>query len=108
MANGGWRPGAGAKKGSKSGKRTLKESSLVALAPTMQILAEKWLTSSDVKLQKFAFKELLPYVFRKQPMEVTGAGGNAIPISITREFLADVSARHFPKPTKENTGGESN
>ena len=107
MAKGGWRPGAGARKGSKTGPKTVKDGSLVKLAPTMEELANKWLTGPDKKLQMFAFKELLPYVFRKQPTEVTGAGGNAIPISITREFLADVSARHFPKPTKENTGGES-
>ena len=63
MNAGGRRLGAGAKKGQK---KAIKDGSLVRHAPRMIQLAEQWLNSDDKDDQKWAFKELMPYVFAKQ------------------------------------------
>lgn len=63
MAHGGKRIGAGSKPGQR---KTLKDGSLVVHAPKMLMLAQKYLNSENEETQKWAFKELLPYVFSKQ------------------------------------------
>jgi hypothetical protein len=63
MNAGGKRIGAGAKKGQK---KAIKDGSLVRHAPRMIQLAEQWLNGEDKEDQKWAFKELMPYVFSKQ------------------------------------------
>lgn len=80
--SGGKRKGAGAKKGSK---KSIKDGSLVVHAPRMLELAQQFLNSKSKADQKWAMKELLPYVFRKQPQEVTGQGGGPIPIQIIED-----------------------
>lgn len=66
---GGKRIGAGAKPGSK---KAIKDGSLVKFAPKVAEVVQKLLESEDKDDQKWVVKELLPYVFRKQPQEIKG------------------------------------
>ena len=85
--SGGKRNGAGAKPGHPG--KVLKDGSLaLTYGEKVKELAKQYLEGSDIRMQFQAWKELLPYVLRKQPTVVESRGELTINYARAREELA--------------------
>ena len=78
MKHGGKRAGAGA----KPRKPKLNKDGAIAdrVSPLMDEITAELLNSTNAKVRRWAWKQLLPYAYRKQPQAIEATGANGSPL----------------------------